>query len=237
MTPPPRLLIFAKTPVPGLVKTRLVPPLTASQAAGLAEAFLLDALRTAAGLGGIDAELAYSPPESGPDITHWADRRWARGAAGLGPRPTLRPQEGANLGQRMCAALAAALAAGVRRAVVIGTDSPDLPAALLRAAFAALETADAVLGPCPDGGYYVLGTSRVPPPGLLDGIAWSSGHEAAATRDRLAGAGFRLAELPPWPDVDTPDDFRALARRLSANPAAAPHTRAFLVAERLLPAN
>ena len=165
MTPPPRLLIFAKTPVPGLVKTRLVPPLTACQAAGLAEAFLLDSLRTAAALEGVEAELAYGPPESGPDITHWADRRWAGETAGLGPRPPLRPQEGGDLGQRMCAALAVALADGVQRAVIIGTDSPDLPALMLRAAFAALETADAVLGPCPDGGYYVLGASRVPPPG------------------------------------------------------------------------
>lgn len=224
---PPRLIVFAKAPVPGLVKTRLTPPLTATQAAEFAEAALLDTLASAVRVSGARVDLAYAPPESGPEMFAWLDRRVALGAVVV--RPELWPQEGENLGRRMCAALRTAFADGAGKAVIVGSDAPDLPAEALTQVLAVLDgPADAVLGPCPDGGYYLLGTSRPPALELLDGVEWSSGGEAAATRERLARAGFRLSETAVWPDIDTPADLAALAARLATRPANAPRTAAWL---------
>jgi glycosyltransferase A (GT-A) superfamily protein (DUF2064 family) len=116
--------------------------------------------------------------------------------------------------------------------VVVGTDSPTLPIEYIRRAFAELESADVVLGPATDGGYYLAGCGTELPP-LFDHIAWSSGRVLADTIAALAEPRWRLALLPPWYDVDTPADWDLLRghvaalRRAGIDPAA-PHTEALL---------
>ena len=107
--------------------------------------------------------------------------------------------------------------------VLIGSDSPTLPLRLLHRAFAALENHDAVLGPTPDGGYYVIGFRR----GMavrLAGVRWSTSNALADTLARLLEANMRYAILPPWYDVDTSEDLRLLKTHLSLDPEAAPQT-------------
>ena len=155
--PRPVLGIFAKFPAPGAVKTRLGGP--PERGAEVARAFLLDVLeRTAA----VDAErvVVFAP----------ADAR--EGMARLvGPAVALVPQSAGDLGERLGRFIGDRLDAGADRVVVIGTDSPTLPPALIARAFEELARADLVLGPATDGGYYLVGCRRRLP--IFDGIAWS----------------------------------------------------------------
>lgn len=131
-----------------------------------------------------------------------------------------------DLGERMARVLGRGIAeAG--RAFVLGADVPGLPRAHLDEARAALGHHDAVLGPTDDGGFYLLGLARLPP-GLLDGLPWSSAETRARTEDRLAAAGLSLARAPAWFDVDEPADLARLRAHLAAHPEAAPRTRVAL---------
>lgn len=199
------LLIFARYPELGRVKTRLAAGLGADKALAVYRQ-LLD--HTAAVVAPLPVQrtlwLAAAPPA---------------GAAPLWPDTPYRLQPLVpDLGQRMAHAFDAAFAVGARRVVIIGTDCPGLSTALLQAAFRALHTADVVLGPATDGGYYLLGLRR-PQPALFQGIPWSTD---TVRRDTLAAArqqGLRVHELPPLRDVDTEDDWRAWQE---AGPDAAP---------------
>jgi rSAM/selenodomain-associated transferase 1 len=206
VTPPAagRVLgLFAKWPRPGRVKTRLAAATSPDWAAAVAAAFLADLLDR---LADVPARrvLAYAPPEDG--------REFARLTAG---RYDLLPQADGDLGRRLASFFAGQLAGGARSVVVLGTDSPTLPPAYVERAFAELERADVVLGPAADGGYYLIGCAgRVPP--VFDGIAWGSARVLGQTAARLSDPGWRLALLPPWYDVDTLDDWRALCGHLAA---------------------
>jgi rSAM/selenodomain-associated transferase 1 len=203
-TDSPRVLgLFAKRPDPGRVKTRLAARASPEWAARVADAFLRD---TVARLGGIGDRrvLAFAPDDAHPFF------------AGLvGDRFALRPQAEGDLGRRLSTFIAGELEAGAGAVVVVGTDSPTLPPALVEQAFRELGRADVVLGPATDGGYYLLGSAgRLPP--LFDGVAWGGGRVLADTVARLADPGWRLAVLPPWYDVDTLDDWWALCGHLAA---------------------
>jgi glycosyltransferase A (GT-A) superfamily protein (DUF2064 family) len=124
------------------------------------------------------------------------------------------PQREGDLGQRMAAFFAEQFVAGADRVVLIGTDSPTLGRSLIERAFHELNSVDVVLGPATDGGYYLIGCAgRVPP--LFGGIAWGSSRVLQETIACLP-ASYRLALLPPWYDVDTLDDWRALCGHLAA---------------------
>src|SRR5262249_55897042 len=116
--------------------------------------------------------------------------------------------------------------------VLLGSDSPTLPGTFVAEAFRLLETADVVLGPATDGGYYLLGCARRRPP-VFDGIDWGSPHVLEQTIACLADPAWRVALLPPWYDVDTLDDWRMLRGHLAAlrragGDADLPHTLALL---------
>lgn len=217
------LIIFARQPVPGATKTRLCPPLTPATASALYAAFLHDTLDRARGLSGVGPVVAYTPATA------------AGYFAELAPDLVAEPQRGDDLGERMERAIAAALqranAAGAvaPSVVLVGSDSPDLPAAHLVAAFEHLEAgADVVLGPSSDGGYYLVGVRR-PQPRLLRDVPMSTPTVLADTLAVAAAAGLAVALLPPWHDVDTAADLARLVDALrQAPPAVAPHTRAFL---------
>lgn len=209
------LVIFAKAPIPGQVKTRLCPPLTPDEAATLHGSFVLDTLertKTAIARFRLPAVrlLACAPSSTHVFFKIMAERHGVR----------LLDQEGADLGARMHAAFASLFAQGFTRVVLVGTDVPSLPLAHYRQAFEMLGSHDLVLGPAQDGGYYLMGLTR-PAAELFHEIPWSGDQVLAATRDRADTAGLRTVLLPVWRDVDTIDDLLALIQD-SANESQRP---------------
>ena len=188
------LQVFVRNPVPGSVKTRLIPALGADGATRIYRHLLDHAL---------DAAVACSA-----DVTVWVDgtpiaddlrtRLEHRGLASAVQCP-------GDLGVRM----QHAIGEGLRRAervVLIGSDCPEYSAAFIDAAFAALDERDVVVGPAVDGGYVLIG-ARGPCPALFDDMPWSTPHLLAATRARIARLGLRHAELAPLRDIDDVDDL------------------------------
>lgn len=206
--PNARLLIFAKAPVPGQVKTRLAGPLGRRGAAELYKKLLRRTLVIARA-----ARLCPIELWGAPDTRHdffIACRR------DNGVR--LRRQCGGDLGRRMNHALNRNLAKG-HSAVLIGGDCASLGGAELREAFHQLATGSAaVLGPAADGGYVLIGLNRSAP-ALFRGIAWGTPTVLAATRRRLQKAGLTWTELPMGWDVDRPADVRRLRRVQAASAA------------------
>ena len=193
-----RLLVFARAPVPGAVKTRMIPVLGASGAAALYARMLERTLKTACTAAIAPVEL-WCAPDSGDPAFATAKTRW--GVA-------LHDQTQGDLGERMHQALGAALN-GRQKAVLVGCDCPALSAAALDAAFAALDDHDVVLGPAEDGGYVLIGVRRLSPV-LFEGIAWGGDRVLRQTRSRLVALGWRWHELPMLWDVDRPEDLARL---------------------------
>ncbi len=207
------LLVFAKVPRPGHVKTRLTPVLTPAEAAHLYEAFLYDALARYAQLD-VDVQLYLAPP---------------RPETGLDDIPasiSVHEQCGDGLGQRMQQAFQEVLANGYERAAVVGTDHPTLPPSFIRQSLTALTTdASICIGPSEDGGFYLLGMNAFYPE-LFEGMTYS--HDAVFT-DTLARVGTtdaQLTVLPRWYDVDTPADLERMLDDLTASDLPASRTRA-----------
>lgn len=193
---PVRVIVFAKEPVAGRVKTRLAPMLGAGGAAAMHATLTERTLRTAVDAAPGAVELCCTPDDLHPVLTDLANRLSGR----------LATQGPGNLGDRMARAFARALA-GRQPVIIVGTDCPALSAAYIRQAAAALAGgADAVLGPAEDGGYVLIGLRRVAA-GLFDGIDWGGADVCDTQRHRLAEAGFRWEELPTLWDVDRPSDL------------------------------
>jgi hypothetical protein len=197
----PALIVFARAPEPGRVKTRLVPLLGEKGAARLHARLVERTLRTALASGFGNVDLYCSPGISDIFFTRKQQRFGVR----------LRSQGRGNVGDRMYRAFRRVL----RRhpcAVLIGSDCPALRPADLRAAARALrEGADAVLAPTEDGGYPLIGLRRVSRR-LFDGIAWGGPQVLAQTRRRLEALGWRWKELRTLWDVDRPEDVARLRR-------------------------
>jgi hypothetical protein len=187
------IAIFAKAPVPGRVKTRLIPALGAQGAADLARAMLEDTLAAASLLN----PLLCTDPE--PDHPDWH---------GLIPTGTATMAQGdGDLGERLARVAQAVLAS--EPVMLIGTDCPGLTAQRLRAAWEALARHDAVIHPAHDGGYALLGLSSFHP-SLFEGIAWSTAAVAADTIARVRALGWSLHIGETLQDVDEPEDLPAL---------------------------
>ena len=191
------LLVFVRAPEPGRVKTRLAAAI-GDQAAlrvyvRLAEHTVAQALQLAAD--GVEVRVHFAPADAGEAV-----RRW------LGPGAVYHPQAEGDLGGRVRDAFARAFADGAARVVIVGSDLPDVSASLLRRAFSLLDASPAVVGPARDGGYYLLGMTRMIG-GVFDGIAWSTPGVLAATLDRLRAAGVAPPMLEPLADVDEVEDL------------------------------
>ena len=212
--PPPALIVFAKVPEPGRVKTRLCPPLTPEAAADLYDAFLRDAL---------DRYAALGAAPGGPAV-----RLYLGGAArvpdGLVPDGvTVHPQRGDGLGERMLHAFVETFAAGHGRAVVVGTDHPTLPDAYFGLAFDALDDPlTAVLGPSDDGGYYLLGLNEVTAD-LFD-MAYSHGSVFDDTLERVMEHDLTPVVLPAHYDVDDGAALDRLVAEWRGGAAVGPRT-------------
>ncbi|MFQ5735839.1 MAG: TIGR04282 family arsenosugar biosynthesis glycosyltransferase [Thermodesulfobacteriota bacterium] len=205
---PNALAVMLKAPVAGFVKTRLSPPLTPRQAAGLYECFIKDTFATAASLEGVDLFAACMGP--------------GQRLKGLLPEGVAAfPQEGDGLGERMYNILKRLFSLGYGRVAIMGSDIPDLPETHITAAFGLLEAgAGLVLGPVEDGGYCLLAVDA-PYETLFKGIRYSTPSVLAETleRARASSIGYRLLET--WHDIDTFEDLQLL----KANPGAPESSR------------
>jgi rSAM/selenodomain-associated transferase 1 len=199
--PSTRILVFAKAPLPGQVKTRLIPALGAQGAARLHERLLRETLlrmsRVAKMRPDVGLELWCAPDRSHPLFQELC----------LAHALRLQDQCAGDLGQRLFAGASEAL----RRAhavLLIGSDCPDLGVEQIDQAVSALRAPgiDAVLGPALDGGYALLGIRRAEP-GLFTNMPWGGDRVAAVTRERMIALGWCWRELPELRDVDRPEDL------------------------------
>lgn len=192
-----RIVIFAKAPVPGSVKTRLIPMLGEVGAAELAEQMLDATVAHAIAAGLATPELCATPH---PDDAAWT------GHLPTGVR--LADQGPGDLGQRLGAAANRVLDGG-ERILLIGTDCPDLDGTRLATASALLQGHDAIIHPARDGGYVLLGLARTDP-SLFDDIEWSTDTVAATTIARIEALGWSLFVGDTLSDVDEPADLEAV---------------------------
>lgn len=192
------LLVFARAPVPGQAKTRLIPVLGAPGAAALHARLVRHALGQA-----VAAKVGPVRLCCAPDARHPFFAECARDF-----EVELWEQQGADLGQRMAHALAGGLRA-FGRILLMGTDCPALNPLLLRAAAQALQSHAAVFVPAKDGGYVLVGVRDAVPP-IFDGVDWGSAAVMGHTRVSLQALGIRWQELPPLADIDTPRDLLQL---------------------------
>lgn len=218
------LLLFVKSPERTPVKSRLAQALGAERAAALYRNFVLDMLDT---LGeviketGCDLRICFTPPEAAREMRHW-----------LGDTYDYLPQQGKDLGERMKNAFAAAFREGYPQALLLGSDSPDLPASFIKEGLQLLLHRGAVIGPALDGGYYLIGfraTSFLP--AIFQGMAWSTGTVFNETMKIFSSAAAPPSVLPPWQDVDTPADLRMLQERGLAGRLTTSRTLRYLLAD------
>lgn len=205
------LIIFAREPVPGRVKTRLAREVGDQTAAELYAAMTRDVLDTTAALVDVRRMLFWAAENNGvPPANDY-------------PGLDLFPQQGNTLGDRMFDAFTRAFQGGPEACCIIGTDSPDLPLEHIVKAFDLLdrEDIDAVFGPAEDGGYYLLGLKQAWE-GFFDFIPWSTRNVLDSSLERSRHLGLRTALLPEWYDIDTRDD---LLRLIASGEDSAPAVR------------
>ncbi len=190
----PIIILFAKAPLPGRVKTRLCSFLDATSAASLHSAFARDALELLLTFSGVaDIELATDV-----ETEAWSD---------LGVPRSLQSE--GDLGDRLRHALTKALNAGRPKAVIVGSDSPGLPAGHI--AQLIQSEADVALGPTEDGGFYAIACRRITP-GMLQGVRWSSSNTLEDTTRVIRACGLTVELGQPWFDIDEPADFLRLRK-------------------------
>ncbi len=211
------VILFVKAPQKGTVKTRLAGTVGDASALALYRCFVtdvLDMLKTT----GRPLRIYYHPPENGKRISEW-----------LGDGLDIFPQTGGDLGEKMKQALSETFAAGYDRAIIVGSDLPDLPPEIVQEAFGWLRNNPAVVGPGRDGGYYLIGfTAGGFVPAIFDNIAWGTAAVLGQTLKRFARIGVVPRLLPVWRDIDTAADLDALARSLPDASGAAAHTMNYL---------
>lgn len=191
------LVVVAKAPVPGEVKTRLLPHFTPEEAVALYRCFLQDRLEEVGRLKGIDLAVAFTPAD-------------ARGTFSriTGNGFNLFAQKGDDLGQRLNNIFIDKLDQGYAAVSIIDSDTPDMPRSMVEQSFQALMSGgvDTVFGPCNDGGYYLVGM-RQPHPELFEDIPWSTDAVLPVTLQRADRLGIRTMLLPAWNDLDTFEDL------------------------------
>jgi len=204
LTPHAALVIFAKAPIPGEVKTRLCPPLTPDEAATLHGSFVLDMLeRTKLAVATLQLPfhryLACAPSSDLVFFKIMEERQGVR----------LLDQVGEDLGRRMHCIFLDLFAKGYEQVIIVGTDVPTLPLSVYQEAFAMLGRSDMVLGPALDGGYYLIGLKQ-PAEQLFTGVPWSTDQVLAVTQQKAKALGLSVGLTTLWRDVDTITDLQTL---------------------------
>lgn len=203
----PAIIVMAKVPRAGEVKTRLRPFLTAEQCASLAVCFLKDTVANAAKISS-NIIVAFAPPEQRTEIESL-----------LPDEIVFIEQHGSNLGERLKSAIKDAENLGFNSIITIGTDSPTLPLKTLQSAVESFlePAADLVLGATKDGGYYLIGL-RKSIPEIFENVSWSSANVYRETIEKAKSVGIEnLIELPAWYDVDVPADLIFLRDEIFAD--------------------
>lgn len=193
----PHLIVFTRYPEPGQVKTRLIPALGAEGAARLQEELTRHILKIAQRFAATH-DIGLTVFFTGSS----ASRMQQMFGAGF----TYQAQAAGDLGRRMFAAGADCLQWGSDRVVLIGSDCPEITAAILAQAFVALADHDLVLGPATDGGYYLIGVKALQPE-LFQGISWGTARVLRQTRQRAEELGLQVVLLAPLTDIDRPADL------------------------------
>jgi len=219
MTAPPKncILFFVKHPVKGGVKSRLAAELDDTIAFELYKNFILDMLAT---LTTCEAQclICVYPQSALGKLREW-----------LGAGYDYLPQEGNDLGERMKNSFIKAFNMGYERAILIGSDIPDLPRPIVRDAFKALTSNDVTVGPAYDGGYYLIGFRyETFIPEVFDKIKWGGGTVLRNTLNRLQKSVGSVHLLPTWSDVDTKADLTALLQRNGSGKCNCPKTIAYI---------
>ncbi|HSF66076.1 MAG TPA: TIGR04282 family arsenosugar biosynthesis glycosyltransferase [Nitrospiraceae bacterium] len=198
------LVIFAKAPIPGKVKTRLCPPLTPDEAATLHGSFVLDMLeRTNLAVATLHLPfhryLACAPSSELAFFKIMEERQGVR----------LVDQIGGDLGGRMHRTFTDFFAKGYKQVVIVGTDVPTLPLPVYGETFAMLDRSDVVLGPAFDGGYYLIGLKQ-PAEQLFVEVPWSTDQVLSVTQQKAKTLGLSVGLTATWHDVDTIADLQRL---------------------------
>jgi len=199
-TPQPNsaaLIIFAKAPVEGYVKTRLCPPLTPDEAASLHGSLVLDLLEKCKSLQSCDRILAGAPTPEHPFF----------GAMKARFNIPIWGQVGPDLGSRMAHAFKLALGSPYQSVIIIGTDIPGITVSLISTALKNLQNHDIVVGPTVDGGYYLIGL-RSPVPELFEQIPWSTDQVLSLTKEKAQSLRLSVKVLPMLRDLDTMEDLQ-----------------------------
>ncbi len=196
------LIVFAREPLPGAVKTRLAAAVGDQTAAELYELMLRDVLKTGRQLSDVDTVVFWDCEEKSLPLLA---KRY---------RCDSCRQISGNLGQRMQAAFEEMFAGGCEICCIIGSDAPDLPLTYIRDAYQLLATlqADVVFGPSLDGGYYLLGLRQVWPQVFVN-ISWSTADVLEQSLAAAQGLGLETTLLPEWQDIDTIEDLHAFQER------------------------
>jgi len=196
-TPLYALLIFMRTPQPGKVKTRLARSLGNEKAA---EFYRLCTDATLKEIGQLSQEV-----DKYVSFTEPSDKYEMKRLTGLGFKVAV--QEGESLGQRLCNAFSRVLENGAQRVVIVASDVPDLSARIMTDAISSLDNSDVVIGPCYDGGYYLIGMKELHEE-LFHGISWGTERVYQQTLDAAKKNGLTVNQLPILMDIDTEADLR-----------------------------
>lgn len=218
MTFKAKIVVFAKAPLPGQVKTRLFPPFTSEEAAALAEAFLFDTLDLIESADLNLWKIIYFTPENEANyFSEIISDGWQ-----------IKPQRGKSFKMRLINVLREESENGDQPVVVIGADSPTLPPHYLVEAFKLLKKVDLVIGPALDGGFYLIGIKKFHY-GLLNHVILSKSDSCNKLVSNAAIMGLTFKTLPTWYDIDHSDDLDQINDPLTVNNSfAAFRTRAML---------
>ncbi len=196
------VLLFIKSPEKGRVKSRLAEAIGEDAALHVYKCLVsntLECLKDA----DYPVRICFYPQDSSAIIENW-----------LGNMYCYAPQHGRDLGERMKSAFVQGFSDGLEKALLIGSDIPDMSIALINEAFKALDTSDAVIGPAHDGGYYLIGfNSPSFLPDIFDGIAWSTDSVFNQTMKVFWKSGLNVQVLRTLSDLDTFDDLQSLFRK------------------------
>jgi rSAM/selenodomain-associated transferase 1 len=215
------IIMLVKYPENGRVKSRLAAALDEKTAADLYRCFVGDLLHTLR-QSSYPFKISYFPPDLEDKVGQW-----------LGKELAYQPQAGANLGERMKNAFAQIFREGFRQVLLIGSDSPDLPGTIFDEAFHALVHNDAVLGPSPDGGYYLIGfKTQTFLPHVFTGVEWGTEKVFAQTMSVFESHQYRVHILPPWRDVDRIEDLATLYQENRGKAFASSKTMAYILNNR-----
>ncbi|MHA2351035.1 MAG: TIGR04282 family arsenosugar biosynthesis glycosyltransferase [Candidatus Thorarchaeota archaeon] len=211
------IFIVMKYPEIGKVKLRLAESIGEEAATNLYRAFIQDTLANVHNVD-IPFHIAVYPPETQEQFAHW-----------LGPSYDFFPQEGMNLGERLHNGFAMMFKKKYQQVIALASDCPDLPGEILQMAASKLQSHDVVIGPSPDGGYYLIGFSEEQfiPEAFFD-LPWGTEIVFQETLARIEPMTNQVYVLPEWQDIDTKTDLRKFYETYQLHPSKTSHAMDFL---------